>query len=106
MVAEGSVELERRVRIACRDRFREVRLMEHILPDIAKALDVARKEAAEDEFATDAARPAELWQPQFLSDNVPIGQVLKMHAFPDQGSVKGKADGCDGPGTGNAIAAG
>lgn len=106
MVAEGCTELERRVRIACRDRFRQTRLMERILPDIAKLLDVGRKEAAEDEFAADAARPSELWTPRLLSDNAPIGQVLKMHAFPDQGSMKGKADGCDGPGTGNAIAAG
>jgi hypothetical protein len=80
--------------------------MERILPDIAKALDVPSKEVAEDEFSADAARPAELWQPQLLSDNMPIGQVLKMQAVPNQETRKGKADDRDGSGASDALAAG
>jgi CRISPR-associated protein Cas1 len=99
-------DLEHQVRITCRDRFREARLMERILPDIAKALDVPSKEVAEDEFSTDAARPAELWQPQLISDNMPIGQVLKMQAFPTHGPIKGKADDRDGSGASDTVAAG
>ena len=106
VAATNPSDLEHQVRITCRDRFRETRLMERILPDIAKALDVPRKEVAEDEFSADAARPAELWQPQFISDNMPIGQVLKMQAFPSQTSIKGKADDRDGSGASDALAAG
>jgi CRISPR-associated protein Cas1 len=106
IAATNPSDLEHQVRITCRDRFRQTRLMERILPDIAKALDVPRKEVAEDEFSADAARPAELWQPQSISESTPIGQVLKMHAFPSQGSVKDKCDGGDDSGTSNAIAAG
>jgi CRISPR-associated protein Cas1 len=106
IAADNPSDLERHVRIACRDRFREARLMERILPDIAKALDVPRKEVAKDEFSTDAARPAELWEPQFISDNMPIGQVLKMYTFPNQESTKGEADDRDDSGTSNTLATG
>jgi CRISPR-associated protein Cas1 len=104
--AEGHAELERRVRLSCRDRFREARLMEHVLPDIAKALDVPGKEAAEDEFAADAARPAELWQPECLSDSTPIGKVLKMQAFLNAKPAKGPSDDSHGSGTSDAVATG
>lgn len=106
VAATNPPDLEHQVRIICRDRFRETRLMERILPDIAKALDVSRREVAEDEFSADAARPAELWQPQSISDNMPIGQVLKMHTFPSQESTKGEADDRDDSGTSNTLATG
>lgn len=38
-VAESGLEVERRVRIACRDIFHQEKLMERILPDIAEVLD-------------------------------------------------------------------
>ena len=38
-VQEGTAEVERRVRLTCRDAFYESRLMERILPDIAEVLD-------------------------------------------------------------------
>ncbi len=42
LVAEGSVsEIERSVRIRCRDEFYRQRLMERVLPDIAEVLDVS-----------------------------------------------------------------
>jgi CRISP-associated protein Cas1 len=39
VVKEGVGEIERRVRIKCRDMFHESRLMQRILPDIAEVLD-------------------------------------------------------------------
>ncbi len=50
-VADGTDEVERRVRLACRDAFYESRLIQRILPDIAEVLD-ARDDLGEspDEF--------------------------------------------------------
>jgi len=50
-VAEGSDQVERRVRLACRDAFYESRLIQRILPDIVEVLD-ARDDLGEspDEF--------------------------------------------------------
>jgi len=108
IAAEKPADLERQVRISCRDRFREARLMERILPDIAKALDVPEKELAEDEFAADGALPAGLWQPQSasFSDSTPIGQVLKIRVSPHQQSLKGESHDGNGSGASDAIAAG
>ncbi|MBM4029187.1 MAG: type I-E CRISPR-associated endonuclease Cas1 [Planctomycetes bacterium] len=108
VAAENPPGLERQVRIRCRDRFRESRLMERILPDIAKVLDVPKEEQADDEFAADAARPGGLWQPQSpsFSDATPIGQVLRIRISPNQGTLKGQDHDCDGPGTSDAVAAG
>ncbi len=77
--AEGPTDIERQVRMRCRDHFREARLIERILPDIAKVLDVkAEVEAVTDEFAADAARPAEWWEPETISADMPIGSILKL----------------------------
>jgi CRISPR-associated protein Cas1 len=111
-VVKGSTEIEREVRIACRDCFRKARLMERILPDIQKVLDVPAAEQADapDEFADDAARPADLWTPEGVPTEAPIGQILKMEAFvrlPGANEPQGRAEhgGAD-PGTGNARTAG
>ncbi|MCX5643237.1 MAG: type I-E CRISPR-associated endonuclease Cas1e [Phycisphaerae bacterium] len=106
VAAENPADLEHRVRIACRDRFRETRLMEQILPDIVKVLDVPVEEPAEDEFAADAARPAGLWQPSSLSDSTPIGQVLKMQAFLNAKPAKDNSNDRNGSGTSDALATG
>jgi CRISPR-associated protein Cas1 len=108
IAAENPAELERHVRLSCRDRFREARLMERVLPDIAKALDVPEKEPAQDEFAADAALPAGLWQPQSasFSDSTPIGQVLRIRVSPQQESLKGESHDGHGSGASDAIAAG
>jgi CRISPR-associated protein Cas1 len=106
VAAENPPELERHVRLLCRDRFREARLMEHILPDIAKALDVPLKDVADDQFAADAARPADLWQPESLSDTTPIGQVLKMQPFLKAKTAKERSDDRHGSGTSDALATG
>jgi len=65
--AAGKKDLERRVRQACRDAFREQRLLQRIIPDIEQALGADAAEDAED-FAADAAAPGGLWDPK-------VGQV-------------------------------
>jgi CRISPR-associated protein Cas1 len=74
--------LEARVRRACRDVFRSERLVERILPDIAKAFDVPADEttgedSSQDAYAGDEARPAEWWQPEGMSAETPIGSILE-----------------------------
>ena len=66
MVAEGAHQLESRVRHACRDAFREGRLLDRILPDIDTVLGMSREEpaeAAEPDMDEDAALPGPWWTP-------------------------------------------
>jgi CRISPR-associated protein Cas1 len=61
IAAEGEEEnLERRTRLACRDIFRESRLLERIIPDMRHAL---LDDASDEEFAPDEdpAMPTEWW---------------------------------------------
>jgi CRISPR-associated protein Cas1 len=61
--AAGShVGLERTVRLACRDLFRETRLVERIIPDIRLALGETGGDG-ESVFDEDEALPADLWTP-------------------------------------------
>lgn len=63
--AEGKEGLERRVRIACRDKFVATRLLERIIPDIQEALMLQRRGTPCDgkPFDRDAAAPGPLWDP-------------------------------------------
>jgi CRISPR-associated protein Cas1 len=59
---EGESGVESRARFACRDAFREQKLLTRIVPDIQFALDVdAETDAA---FDWDAAAPGGLWDPE------------------------------------------
>jgi CRISPR-associated protein Cas1 len=80
LAAEHPPELDRAVRLACRDVFREGRLNRRILPDIAHVLDVAREQShgSEDEYGDDPALPAEWWTPSGFGADVPIGRILAM----------------------------
>lgn len=60
--ASGSQDLERRVRHACRDAFNEQRILQRIVPDIAKALDVNPNDD-DQQFDFDEALPGGLWDP-------------------------------------------
>lgn len=60
--ADSSKDLERRVRLACRDIFRETRLVERIIPDIRLALGETGEDETSD-FDGDEALPADLWSP-------------------------------------------
>ncbi|MFN6964553.1 MAG: type I-E CRISPR-associated endonuclease Cas1e [Pyrinomonadaceae bacterium] len=60
MVAESELDLESRIRHALRDRFYEERLLQRIVPDLEKALDV-KTDDAELAFDLDEAAPGDLW---------------------------------------------
>ena len=59
--------LERAVRHACRDRFRETKLLQRIVPDIQKVLDVKEDLSADFAPDSDPALPTELWTPDGAS---------------------------------------
>lgn len=64
ITAEGTTDLERRVRLACRDVFRRERLLQRIVPDIEAVLAVQGAEGeGKDDFDADAASPGGLWDP-------------------------------------------
>jgi len=61
---ESPPQHERAVRLACRDIFRETKLVEKIIPDIRLALgEPGDIEASE--FDADEALPADLWSPSW-----------------------------------------
>jgi CRISPR-associated protein Cas1 len=63
-VAESVTGVEARARRTCRDAFRQARLLERILPDIDRLLDIAPDAAAERETdAADDAKPEDWWGP-------------------------------------------
>jgi CRISPR-associated protein Cas1 len=105
--ARDSVDIERRIRYACRDSFASGRLMQRILPDINKVLNIPQQLVEqEDEFADDEARPAGLWEPRNITVDTPIGQVLKLKAVTEDLGLQGDAHGRADPGTGDAVTAG
>lgn len=57
-------QLERTVRLACRDIFREKKLVEKIIPDIRLALGEPGSDEVS-EFDADEALPADLWTPSW-----------------------------------------
>ena len=70
--------LEQEVRYLLRKRMFSAKLMQRVIPDIARILDVPREE--EDEFADDPARPSELWQPSGFPIDTPIATILAAKA--------------------------
>lgn len=61
-IAESDGRVEARVRSACREKFREVKLMERILPDIDSLLNINPETIGEgDDYDGDPALPAPLW---------------------------------------------
>jgi CRISPR-associated protein Cas1 len=72
-VAEGTANLESRVRQACRDQFYRSKLLERIVPDIYRALGLDVVEAREYEFEGDGPVPTPgwLWDP---GGDVPAGR--------------------------------
>jgi len=63
-VAEGEANLESRLRRACRDMFQSERLLQHIIPDIERVLDVPIPQNEEVDFDADDAAPGGLWDPE------------------------------------------
>lgn len=63
-VAESDKNVDRRVRTACRERFREVKLLERILPDIDELLETGQDEPFESgDPDVDQALPGPWWDP-------------------------------------------
>src|SRR5579884_3594359 len=62
--AEGIDNLETRVRRACRDAFRDSRLLQRIVPDIDRALGVIPRDLGDSDFDSDPAAPGSLWDDQ------------------------------------------
>lgn len=73
--AEGAHQLERRVRLACRDLFVSMRLLERIIPDIQTVLGVSTQGTSEqaEPFDRELAAPGLLWDP--LDKKVQGGRV-------------------------------
>ena len=64
VTAEGTHKLERRVRYACRNAFRETRLLGRIVEDIERVLDLSRDVLDKGkEVDADPARPEPWWTP-------------------------------------------
>lgn len=107
VAAAGPTDIERQARIACREQFKTTKLMERILPDIAKALDLpAEAQQQADEFAEDSARPADWWQSSAIAADVPIGKVLRLDALQLSKLTEERTDGRADHGAGNALSAG
>ncbi len=68
IVAEAQTDIERRVRLAMRDIFRETRLIERIIPDIRFVLGQTNADE-ESVFDEDEALPADLWTPSLEKRN-------------------------------------
>lgn len=84
--ASSAADLEARVRRACRDTFRSERIVQRILPDISRALDVAHQDDASGtdhhKAAIDESAPADWWQPSELSSDVPLEDILSQSVRP------------------------
>ncbi|MCC6240769.1 MAG: type I-E CRISPR-associated endonuclease Cas1 [Phycisphaerales bacterium] len=86
IIAEGQQDIERRVRMACRDRFRAGKLNRRILPDIASILAMEPATASQDQFDEDPALPADWWTPAGFGTQTPIQQILA-HVAPNLGGT-------------------
>lgn len=64
---ENPPNLERAIRLACRDMFRESKLLQRVVPDIKRALGGKDDLAGMTDFAPDSdpALPTELWTPEW-----------------------------------------
>ncbi len=71
VVSGGTQEIEARVRRACRDRIRELKLLERILPDIDRALEIEGEPDLEDEeIDGESGTPVDLWEELFSSEEL------------------------------------
>jgi len=91
VAAEVQENLERQVRITCRDQFVTMRILERIIPDVRTALMLpGRRETCDDApFAQDAATPGSLWDP--VSGEVEGGRIHPL-AENEKGDDNGSYD--------------
>jgi CRISPR-associated protein Cas1 len=77
VVAESSEKLGSRVRLACRQAFKEQRLLKRILPDIQNLLDLSSDVLrAGQEADSDSGRPEPLWSPPDEVTGIETRQVV------------------------------
>ena len=62
-VAESKGSVEQRTRQACREKFRTVKLLDRILPDIDELLQISAMPVDFETLDEDPALPTELWEP-------------------------------------------
>ena len=62
-VSQSGENIERRVRVACRDWFRKTRLLERTLPDIQRLLELKQDVARLYDLSEDAPTESRLWDP-------------------------------------------
>jgi len=75
--SQGEYKLESRVRYACRDAFREIKLLGRIVSDIDRILDLSQDILeAGIEADSDPARPEPWWTPPGISDTDPLQGVM------------------------------
>lgn len=88
-VAEGTHDLEGRVRRACRDAFHQGRLLDRIAPEIEHALMVEDGLLAEPAFDNDDALPGGLWDPEEgeVAGGVNQADVLASDGSPGDGAT-------------------
>lgn len=71
VVGGGTQDIEARVRRACRDRFKEMKLLERILPDIDRALEIEGElDLQADAVDDQRGLPGELWEALFNSEEL------------------------------------
>jgi len=84
VAARDPAKLEHEVRTEARHRFHQAHLMNRIIPDLRKVLNVPEDEI--DEFREDPAQPAELWEPAGFALDTPISEILK-YTSPEGGAA-------------------
>jgi len=86
VVAESREKLGPRVRLACRQAFKESRLLQRILPDIEHTLDIPQNLlTAGQEADSDSGRPEPLWSP-------PADQPRLAGSSPEEETDRGRHD--------------
>ncbi len=70
VVKDGIDQLEKRVRLEVREKIRESRLMERVLPDVRSLLDIEEEEIQEENVDPDQEHPFPLWEELFDKEGV------------------------------------
>jgi CRISPR-associated protein Cas1 len=88
-VAEGWDELERRVRLTCRDTFVSTNLLERIIPDICKVLGLEENKVSPDDEQMDEepAAPGPLWDPEVGKTKGGVIQPQQLRLGDTNGSI-------------------
>jgi CRISPR-associated protein Cas1 len=67
--AEAPPQMDRVVRLRCRDKFRETKLLSRIIPDIVEALGDEKTDEEGSALDEDPALPTELWTPSWEGED-------------------------------------